>query len=139
MEEYLFVNHYHWSRDEAPTTFKVNGPRAQKVETHRRYWLFDAMKDPSARGKEVWCPLCQNQHALEPLHDYQAGNPGLAARVEVGQQQRWCVVVGAGNGCFDPSIKMRRWIYAETNDDNLSADQFLEKASHEQLVADARS
>jgi hypothetical protein len=137
MEEYLFVNHYHWSRDEAPTTFNVSGPCAQKVEAERRYWLFEAMKDRLAGRKETWCPLCQKQHVLEPPHEYQADNLGSAPRVDADRQ--WFIVVGTGNGCFDPSSKMRRWMYAETNDDDLSPDQFLEKAYHEQLVADARS
>jgi hypothetical protein len=138
-EEYLFVNHYHWARDEAPTTFTVSGRFAQKVEAERRYWLFDATKDRLVGRKEVWCPLCQKQHVLEPLHDYQADNPDRAPLVDAGRQLQWFIVVGTGNGCFDSSNKMRRWMYAETNDDGLSPDQFLEKAYHEQLAADARS
>jgi hypothetical protein len=137
MEEYLFVNHYHWSRDEAPTTFTVSGPRAQKVEAERRYWLFEAMKDRLAHRKELWCSLCKKQHVLEAPHDYHADNPGLAPRVDVGRQ--WFIVVGTGNGCFDPSSKMRRWMYAQTNDDDMSPEQFLDQAYREQLVADARS
>jgi hypothetical protein len=139
MEEYLFVNHYHWSRAEEPTTFSVSGPCAKKAEAERRYWLFEATKDRLASRKEIWCPLCQKQHVLEPDHDHHANNSGLAPRVDRGRQPQWFVIVGAGNGCFDPSSKMRRWMYAETNDDDLSPDQFLDKAYHEQLVADARS
>jgi len=133
MEEYLFVNHYHWARNEEPTTFNVSGPCAQKVETERRYWLFEATKDRSARRKqqEIWCPLCKKQHVLEPLHDYGASDPADETR-----QAQWFVVIGTGSGCLNPSSKMRRWMYAETNDDDLSPDQFLEKAYREQLVAD---
>jgi hypothetical protein len=131
MEEYLFVNHYHWSRPEEPTTFVVSGPCAQKMKVQRRYWLFEATKDRLGRRehRDVWCSLCQKRHVLEPLP---ACNP-------LGEDPQWFVVVGSGNGCFDPSSKMRRWMYAETNDDGLSPDQFLEKAYHDQLVADARS
>jgi hypothetical protein len=132
MEEYLFANHYHWSRNEQPTTFNVSGPCAHKVEYERRYWLFEAEKDRLAGRKEILCPICQKQHVLEP-------HPALAQRVDGDRQPRWFVVVGTGNGCFDPSSKMRRWMYAETNDDDLSPDQFLDKAYREQLVADARS
>jgi hypothetical protein len=134
IQEYLFVNHYHWSRDEEPTTFLVGGPRAQATKAERRYWLFEAAKDRLARSerKEVWCSLCQKSHVLEPLRDDQVNNP-------VDEDRKWFVVVGSGSGCFDPSSKMRRWMYAETNDDGLSPDQFLEKAYHDQLVADARS
>ena len=137
MEEYLFVNHYHWSRNEAPTTFHVGGPRAQKAEIERRYWLFEATKDRLAYRKEVWCSLCQTQHVLEPVHDDQASS--LASNFEVDRQPQWFVVVGTGSGYSNPSNKMRRWMYAQTNDDDLSPDQFLEQAYQEQLVADARS
>ena len=133
IEEYLFVNHYHWFRDEAPTTFNVSGPCAQKAEAERRYWLFEAKKDRSASRKrrEVWCRLCKKHHVLEPLHDHGAND--LA---DEDRQPQWFVVIGTGSGCFDPSSKMRRWMYAETNDD-LSPDQFFEKAYREQLGADA--
>jgi hypothetical protein len=133
MEAYLFVNHYHWSRDEAPTTFRVNGPCAEKAQVGRRYWLFEAAKERLAGRKEIWCSFCQKNHIVEALQDQQ----GL--RVEAGQGSQWFVVVGTGKGCFDPTSTMRRWMYAETNDDGLSPDQFLEKAYREQLVADARS
>ncbi|WKA28988.1 hypothetical protein [Bradyrhizobium roseum] len=139
MEEYLFANHYHWSRDEAPTTFNVSGPCAHKVESDRRYWLFEAEKDRLAGRQEILCPICQKQHVLEPHHGDHATNPGQAPRADEARQPQWFVVVGTGNGCFDPSSKMRRWLYAETNDDDLSPEQFLEKAYREQLVADARS
>ena len=139
MEEYLFVNHYHWSRGEAPATFNVAGPCAEKVESGRRYWLFEATKDRVADHKEVWCSLCQKQHVVEPPHDDQANNPSLVPRGVTDRQVQWFVIVGTGKGCFDPSNPMRRWMYAETNDDDLSPDQFLEKACREQLVADARS
>jgi hypothetical protein len=139
MEEYLFANHYHWSRDEAPTTFNVGGPCAQKVGSERRYWLFDATKESLACRKEVWCSLCQKQHVLEPPHDYQTDNPSLASRADANRKLQLFVIVGTGKGCFDTSSKMRRWMYAETNDGGLSPDQFLERAYREQLVADARS
>jgi|GEM_PF-6937834 len=135
MEDYLFANHYHWSRYEAPTTFNVSGPLAQKVEVDRRYWLFGAEKKRLTQRQEVWCCLCEKPHVLEPLHDAQAN-----VSVDGGRQPQWFVVVGTGKGCFDPSSEMRRWMYAETNgDDDLSPDQLLEKAYREQLVADARS
>ncbi len=132
MQEYLFVNHYHWSRNEEPTTFLVSGPCAQTMKAERRYWLFEATKDRLARHerKEVWCSLCKKPHVLEPLHDYRADS-------SVNEDRQWFVVVGSGDGCFDPSSKMRRWMYAATNDDGLSPDQFLEKAYREQLAADS--
>jgi hypothetical protein len=134
MQEHLFVNHYQRSRDEQPTTFVVSCPCAQKAKAERRCWLFEATKDRSARRerKGVWCRLCQRRHVLEPLHAYRANN-------STNQGRQWFVVVGAGNGCFDPSSKLRRWIYAETNDEDLLPEQFLEEAYHEQFVADARS
>ena len=132
MQEYLFVSHYHWSRHEEPTTFLVSGPCAQETKSERRYWLFEATKDRAVRRerKEVWCSLCKKQHVLDPLH---------ASNNSVDQDRQWFVVVGSGRSAGDPSSKMRRWMYAETNDDGLSPDQFLEKAYREQLVADARS
>ncbi len=55
------------------------------------------------------------------------------------RQRQWFVVVGTGKSAGDPSRKMKRWMYAQTNDDNLSPDEFLDKAYEEQLAADARS
>lgn len=55
------------------------------------------------------------------------------------KQRQWFVVVGTGTSPFDPSDRMKRWMYAKTNDDDLSPDQFLEEEYREQLVADARS
>ena len=58
--------------------------------------------------------------------------------VDEGRQRQWLVVVGTGKSFSDPSEKMKRWMYAKTNDDNLSPDQFLDEEYREQLVADAR-
>lgn len=52
------------------------------------------------------------------------------------QQRRWFVLVGTGKSPSDPSAKMRRWMFARTNDDNLSFEQFLEEMYQEQLLAD---
>jgi hypothetical protein len=101
IEDYLFNCHCHWSLKEEPTTFKVSGPCAQKVDAERRYWLFEA--------------------------------------IDAGQKRKWFIVVGTGRGFAGPSSKMRRWTYAETNDDDLSPDQFLDRAYREQLKEDARS
>jgi hypothetical protein len=101
IEDYLFRCHYHWVREEEPTTFDVSGPHAQRQDAERRYWLFEA-RDRT-------------------------------------KQQQWFVVVGTGMSPFDPSKRMKRWMYAETNDDDLSPDQFLDEEYRKQLVADARS
>jgi hypothetical protein len=53
-----------------------------------------------------------------------------------GQQRQWFVVVGTGTV---GSGKMKRWMYAQTNDDDLSPDQFLNQAYRELLEAYARS
>jgi hypothetical protein len=53
-------------------------------------------------------------------------------------KRQWFVVVGTGKSPFDPSKKMKRWMYAQTNDDDLSPDRFLEEEYREQLAADAR-
>jgi hypothetical protein len=55
------------------------------------------------------------------------------------KQRQWFVVVGAGRSPFDLSDRMKRWMYAKTNDDDLSPDQFLDEEYREQLVADAGS
>ena len=128
MQQYLFVNHYHGSRDEEPTTFLVGGPHAEAIKTERSYWLFEATKDRLSRRerKELWCSLCQKPHVLDALHDY---NPVYEGR-------QWFVIVGSGRFGRE---KMMRWMYAQTNDDGLSPDQFLDKAYEEQLAEDARS
>lgn len=55
------------------------------------------------------------------------------------KQREWFIVVGTGKSPFDPAEKMKRWMYAKTNDDDLSPDQFLNEEYREQLIADARS
>jgi hypothetical protein len=60
------------------------------------------------------------------------------ARDQVMRRQ-WFIVVGTGKSPFDPSEMMKRWMYAETNDDDLSPDEFLEKEYREQIIADVRS
>jgi hypothetical protein len=54
------------------------------------------------------------------------------------KQRQWFVVVGTGKSPFNPSKKMKRWIYAMTNDYRLSPDQFLDDEYGEQLAADAQ-
>jgi hypothetical protein len=53
-------------------------------------------------------------------------------------KRQWFVVVGTGKSPFDPSKKMKRWMYGCTNDDDISPHEFLEQAYLEQLVHDAR-
>jgi hypothetical protein len=55
------------------------------------------------------------------------------------KQRQWLVVVGTGKSPFDPRKRMKRWIYADTNDDDLSPDDFLDQEYREQLLADFRS
>jgi hypothetical protein len=101
MRDYLFRSHYHLCLNEEPTSFQVDGPRAQRQDLERRYWLFEAR--------------------------------------DVAEQRQWFVLIGTGKSLFDPSEKLRRWIWAETNDANLSSDEFLDKQYREQLEADARA
>jgi hypothetical protein len=55
-------------------------------------------------------------------------------------QRQWFVVVGAGGKSpHKPSKTMKRWMYAETNDDDLSPEAFVDKVRHEQLEAEAGS
>jgi hypothetical protein len=53
------------------------------------------------------------------------------------KQQLWFVVVGMGKSPSDPSKKMKRWMYAQTNDDDLSPDQFLDEEYRDQLARDS--
>jgi hypothetical protein len=56
------------------------------------------------------------------------------------KRQQWFIVVGTGKSPGgDPSKRMKRWMYAQTNDDDLSPDEFLDEEYCEQLEADARS
>ena len=63
----------------------------------------------------------------------------LFEAIDSGLQRQWFVVVGTGKGFSRTASKMRRWMYAQTNDDDLSPDQFLDQAYQEQLTEDARS
>jgi len=54
------------------------------------------------------------------------------------KQRRWYVLVGTGTSFSDPSEKMRRWMYAKTNDIGLSPDKFLQDEYREQREADVR-
>jgi hypothetical protein len=53
------------------------------------------------------------------------------------QQRQWFVLVGTGKSPFDPTKRMKRWMYAESNDEGLSPEEFLDKGYREQLEADA--
>jgi hypothetical protein len=55
------------------------------------------------------------------------------------KQRQWFVVIGAGKTPYNPSSRMRRWIYGQTNDEDLSPQQFLDEVYEEHLAADARS
>jgi hypothetical protein len=46
IQDYLFLNHYHWTLSEKPTTFDVSGPHAQRQYAERRYWQFEARDSP---------------------------------------------------------------------------------------------
>jgi hypothetical protein len=55
------------------------------------------------------------------------------------RQRQWYLVIGTGRSFSDPRQKLKRWMYAQTNDDDLSPDRFLDEVYKEQLEADARS
>lgn len=55
------------------------------------------------------------------------------------KQRQWFVVIGTGKTPHHPSSKMRRWMYGQTNDDDLPPQQFLDNVYAEHLAADARS
>jgi hypothetical protein len=60
--------------------------------------------------------------------------------MDVEQGRQWFIIVGSGGRNWCPPYKrMKRWMYAETSDEGLLPEQFLEKADHELFVADARS
>jgi hypothetical protein len=50
------------------------------------------------------------------------------------KQRQWFVVVGTGKSPFDPSERIKRGMYAKTNDDDLLPDPFLDEEYREQLV-----
>src|SRR5215470_16836616 len=41
------------------------------------------------------------------------------------KHRQWFVVIGTGKSPFNPSEKMKRWMYAETNDDGRSPEKYL--------------
>jgi hypothetical protein len=53
---------------------------------------------------------------------------------------QWFVIVGSGGKSqFAPHHRMKRWVYAERNDEGLSPEAFLDKIYHEQPEAYAGS
>jgi hypothetical protein len=54
------------------------------------------------------------------------------------KQQQWFIIIGSGKSPFNPAEKLKRWMYAKTNDDDLTPDQFLDEEYREQLAADVR-
>ena len=84
----------------------------------------------------------------EPPLGFRVGGPMLFRREVVRHywlfgatddlERQWFVVVGSGQNPFDPTKKMRRWMYGETNDLNQTPDAFMDDAYAEQLVHDAR-
>ncbi len=101
IEDYLRDCHYRYVPKGEPATFSANGPRAERIDPERRYWLFEAR--------------------------------------DQAKQRQWFVVIGTGKTPYNPSSKMRRWMYGQTNDDGLSPNQFLDEVYEEHLAADARS
>lgn len=99
MEDYLFWNHYHWSRDEEPTHFKVTGVVAELADSDRRFWLYEAR---DVRGRQ------------------------------------WLIVVGSGKSPFSRELKMRRWMYGESNDLEQAPDEFLLEAYRQQVAHDSQ-
>jgi len=84
-----------------------------------------------------------------PVVHYKVGEV-VASRTEVGRrfwllqardelERDWFVVVGSGQGPFDPRKKMWRWMYAETNELSQSPEDYLEIAIDEQVANDVRS
>jgi hypothetical protein len=60
--------------------------------------------------------------------------------IAVDLQRQWFVIVGSGGKShFAPHHRMKRWVYAETNDDDLSPEAFLDRIYHEQPEAYAGS
>jgi hypothetical protein len=55
------------------------------------------------------------------------------------KKRQWFVIVATGRSPFDPSKHIKRWIYANTNDNSLSPDEFLDEEYREQLAADVRA
>jgi hypothetical protein len=53
--------------------------------------------------------------------------------IAVELQRQWFVIVGSGGEShFAPHHRMKRWVYAETNDEGLSPEAFLDRIYHEQ-------
>ena len=60
--------------------------------------------------------------------------------IAVELQRQWFVIVGSGGKShFAPHHRMKRWVYAETNDEGLSPEAFLDRIYHEQPEAYAGS
>jgi hypothetical protein len=53
--------------------------------------------------------------------------------------RQWFVVVGTGKSPWNRYQRMKRWMYGETNDGDLSPDQFLDEVWREHLAEGARS
>jgi len=55
------------------------------------------------------------------------------------KQRQWYVLVGTGGGFSDPKTKMKRWMWAKTNDTGLSPDELLRDEYRELREADVKS
>jgi hypothetical protein len=73
-----------------------------------------------------------------PLFRQEVGRNYWVFRAIDDLERQWFVLVGSGQSPFDPDKKVWRWMYAETNDLNQSADAYFDDAYAEQLVHDAR-
>ncbi len=58
---------------------------------------------------------------------------------DAARQRQWFVLVGTGKSIFVPSEKLKRWMFAQTNDAGLSPEAFLDQEYREQLEYDARA
>jgi hypothetical protein len=68
---------------------------------------------------------------------FQVGGPHAQFEArDAAKQRQWFVVVGTGKSFANPSEKLKRWMWAKTNDEGLSPDEFLDEEYREQLEHD---
>jgi hypothetical protein len=79
VEDYLRTNHYHWCRDEPPSSFRASGPVLSRTEVGRNYWVYTARDDferdwlvvigsgqsPFKSGAKIWRWMYAERNDLE--------------------------------------------------------------------------
>lgn len=99
-----------------------------EIEDYLRRSHYHVMTSEEPATFQVDGPLAQKHDAKRRFWVFGAN--------DTAKRRQWYILVGTGDSFADPSEKMRRWMWAKTNDNGLSPNEFLLEEYQEQCQAD---